>query len=157
MEEKSDEELVERYKEITDQLEKGDTEDLETQKTDIKQEYEEKVEKLKQQYEKQMKEIKQEYEEKKEEVKEECERQLSDVMEREADFDSLFEEASTIQSELEKRTEMKQRELEERRKRINRSRSRSRGGHQRDNMEMETTEATDVQEESADRQSEVNL
>ena len=157
MEEKSDEELVERHKEITDQLEKGDTEDLETQKTDIKQEYEEKVEKLKQQYEKQMKEIKQEYEEKKEGVKKECERKLSDVMEREADFDNLFEEASTIQSELEKRTKMKQRELEERRKRINRSRSRSRGGHQIDNMEMETTEATDVQEESADRQSEVNL
>ena len=86
MEGKSDEELVERYKEITDQLEKGDTEDLETQKTDIKQEYEEKVEKLKQQYEKQMKEIKQEYEEKKEEVKEECERQLSNVMEREGNL-----------------------------------------------------------------------
>ena len=103
MEECSDEELNERHKEITNQLELADTEDLETQKKELEEDFE----RHRQEFERH---------------RQEHERKMSELSQKQADKRRLEEEELLIGCELEKRNKAKQLELERQRQDLARQR-----------------------------------
>ena len=107
MEECSDEELNERHKEITNQLELADTEDLETQKKELEEDFE----RHRQEFERH---------------RQEHERKMSELSQKQADKRRLEEEELLIGFELEKRNKAKQLELETQRQALAERRSRIR-------------------------------
>ena len=115
MEECSDEELNERHKEITNQLELADTEDLEREEKKLEEDFERHRHVCRQEYERKMTELSQEYE-----------RKMVELSQKQADKKRLEEEELLIGCELEKRNKAKQLELETQRQALAERRSRIR-------------------------------
>ena len=111
MEEYSDEELNERHKEITNQLELADTEDLEREEKELEEDFERHRHVCRQEYERKMTELSQEYE-----------RKMVELSQKQADKKRLEEEELLIGCELEKRNKAKQLELERQRQDLARQR-----------------------------------
>ena len=116
MEDKSYEELVERHKQITGQLEKAATEDLEKEKIEIKERHDKQKLEIQEKYQKEMRESEREYK-----------TSLTDLCMRERYYDTLYDEEEKLSKELTKRRRSMQEnlhkedeEMAERRRRISR-------------------------------------
>ena len=111
MEEYSDEELNERHKEITNQLELADTEDLEREEKELEEDFDRHRHVCRQEYERKMTELSQEYE-----------RKMVELSQKQAKKKRLEEEELSIGCELERRNRAKQLELDRQRQDLARQR-----------------------------------
>ena len=109
MEDKCYEELVERHKQITGELEKAAREDLNKEKVDLKEKHERGKLELQKKYEDEMKESEQEYQ-----------TSLTHLRTREAHYDKLYDEEEKLSKELTKRRRRDEEDMAERRRRISR-------------------------------------
>ena len=137
MEDESYEELVERHKQITGQLEKAATENPKKEKVKIKEKHEKEKLAIQEKYEKQMEESEQEYK-----------TSLTSLCMRETYYDTLYDEEDKLSKELTKRRRVMQEnlhkeqenlhkddeEMAERRRRI----SRAAAGREEEDGEKET-------------------
>ena len=120
MEDKCYEELVERHKQITGELEKAATKDLNKEKVEIKEKHEKEKIEIKEKHDKEKLELQKKYEDEMKESEQEYQTSLTHLCTREAHYDKLYDEEEKLSKELTKRRRRDEEDMAERRRRISR-------------------------------------